>query len=101
MKKHGISQLPVVDDRRLAGIVTESDLLGRLVEGQATLTTRVGEVMFRRPDTVSIRQPVSKLLELFSKDEVGVVLDLDGRLVGILTKMDLVDHLTGQVSAVS
>jgi len=101
MKNHGISQLPVVDDSRLAGIVTESDLLSRLVEGQASMSTRIGEVMFRRPDTVSIHQPASRLLELFSNDEVGVVLDDEGRLAGIVTKMDLVDHITTQVPAVS
>lgn len=103
MKGHGISQLPVVDEERLAGIVTESDLLSRLVEGQASLSTRIGEVMFRRPDTVTIHQPASKLLEMFANDEVGVVLDDAGRLAGIITKMDLVDHLVGAppVSAVS
>jgi cystathionine beta-synthase len=101
MKNHGISQLPVVDEERLAGIVTETDLLGRLVDGQASMSTRVGEVMFRRPDVVTVQQPTSKLLELFAKDEVGIVLDEAGRLAGIVTKMDLVDHITAQVPAVS
>ena len=101
MKNHGISQLPVVDEERLAGIVTETDLLGRLVDGQASMSTRVGEVMFRRPDVVTVQQPTSKLLELFAKDEVGIVLDETGRLAGIVTKMDLVDHITAQIPAVS
>jgi CBS domain containing-hemolysin-like protein len=65
------------------------------------MSTRVGEVMFRRPDVVTVQQPTSKLLELFAKDEVGIVLDEAGRLAGIVTKMDLVDHITAQVPAVS
>jgi len=33
MKEHGVSQLPVIDEERLVGIVTESDLLAKLVDG--------------------------------------------------------------------
>ncbi len=99
MKEAGISQLPVLEDQRLVGIVTESDLLGRIVEGQASLSSSIAEVMFRKIDTVHVNQDAAALLELFAKDEVGLVIDDDTRLVGILTKMDLVDHLTASVQA--
>ena len=35
----------------------------------------------------------------FARGEVGLVVDDDNRLLGILTKMDLVDHLTAAVGA--
>ncbi|MHC4378987.1 MAG: CBS domain-containing protein, partial [Planctomycetota bacterium] len=57
MKDKGISQLPVLDSGRLVGIVTESDLLGRLVEGRATLSSAVAEVMFRTVATVTTPAP--------------------------------------------
>jgi cystathionine beta-synthase len=95
MKEAGVSQLPVVDsDGKLVGIVTESDLLGRLVEQQCSLDSKVAEVMFRRVSTVRTSQYASDLLETFAREEVGVVVDDDGRLVNIVTKIDLVDHLT-------
>ncbi len=99
MKEAGISQLPVVDEGRLVGIVTETDVLGRFVEGTAKPDTTVAEVMFRRVDTVPLEGEASALLELFAKDEVGLVVDHEGLLRGIITKMDLVDHLTSSVSA--
>ena len=99
MKQAGISQLPVLEDGRLTGIVTESDVLGRFVEGTASPTTTVAEVMFRRVDTVPLHGDAGALLELFAKDEVGLVVDDDGQLRGIITKMDLVDHLTSVVTA--
>ena len=98
MKQNGISQLPVVDEGRLVGILTESDVLSRLVEGQAKRDTTVAEVMFRNVDTVHVRADAADLLELFARDEVGLVVDDEDRLLGILTKMDLVDHLTAAVS---
>ena len=54
MKEHGVSQLPVVDGEKLVGIITESDLLSKLVEGHATLASAVAEVMFRNVRTVHL-----------------------------------------------
>jgi cystathionine beta-synthase len=99
MKRHGISQLPVLDDGRLVGIVTESDLLGRIVESQATLSTTVAEVMFRKVNTVHVGDGVSRLLDTFAREEVGLVMDHQDKLLGIVTKMDLVDDLTSAVAA--
>ena len=94
MKEHGISQLPVIDDERLVGIVTESDLLGRLVEDRASLSSAVAEVMFRNVRTVHHDAEASQLFDRFSHDEVGLVVGEKNELLGIITKMDLVESLT-------
>jgi cystathionine beta-synthase len=94
MKERGISQVPVVDDERLVGIVTESDLLRKLVDRHATVESAVAEVMFRNVQTVNVAEDAGVLTDLFAKKLVAVVVDDDNRPVGLLTKMDLVDHLT-------
>jgi cystathionine beta-synthase len=96
MKEHGVSQLPVVDEERLVGIVTESDLLAKLVDGRASLASAVAEVMFRNVRTIRAREDASRLLEIFSEGLVGLVVDDHEKLVGIVTKMDLVDVLTSR-----
>ena len=95
MKEHGVSQLPVLEGEKLVGIVTESDLLSKMVEGRATLSSAVAEVMFRNVETVHIHDDARALTDLFARDLVALIVDDDTHLVGILTKMDLVDHLTG------
>ena len=95
MREHGVSQLPVIDDGRLVGIVTESDLLSRLVEGNASLASAVAEVMFRKVDTLAEHADAGNLLALFAKDEVGVIVNAEREVLGIITKMDLVESLTG------
>ncbi len=95
MKEHGVSQLPVVEEHRLVGIVTESDLLSKLVEGNASLATSVAEVMFRKVVTVHVNDDASVLTKLFATGNVGLVVDDRKHLLGILTKMDLVERLTG------
>ncbi|MFT5288201.1 MAG: cystathionine beta-synthase [Planctomycetota bacterium] len=94
MKEHGISQLPVVDDGTVVGIVTESDLLGRLVEGNSILSSAVAEVMFRKVRTTHQDEDARLLPELFEQGYVALIVDDDQKLTGILTKMDLVDSLT-------
>jgi cystathionine beta-synthase len=94
MKEFGISQLPVVDDGRLVGIVTESDLLSRIVEGHASLASSVAEVMFRKVNTLHEDEDAGRLLQSFSHGEVGIVIDDHHVVKGVLTKMDLVDCLT-------
>ena len=94
MKERGVSQLPVVDDERLVGILTESDMLTKLVEGSANLSSAVAEVMFRNVVTVHESEDAGVLTDLFARGLVALVVDDQHRLRGILTKMDLVDHLT-------
>jgi len=98
MKEAGISQLPVLEESRLVGILTESDVLAAIVEGQATLSSAVAEVMVRNVETVEIHDDASALLEIFARGSAGIVLDGDGNLKGVLTKMDLVDTLTSAVT---
>ena len=94
MKGAGISQVPVVEDGRLVGIVTESDVLGKLVEGRVALTSMVAEVMFRNVRTVTDADDIGMLSKLFAEGFVAVVVDDSKSVRGIVTKMDLVDFLT-------
>jgi cystathionine beta-synthase len=94
MKEFSVSQLPVLDAGKLVGIITESDLLARMVEGNASLASAVAEVMFRNVHTVNESDDASVLLPVFANGEVGIVMSDDGKVTGVLTKMDLFDNLT-------
>ena len=94
MKSKGISQLPVVEDGRLIGIMTESDVLGRLVDGRASLESKVAEVMFRNVRTIEEGADAGQLTRLFADGLVALVVDDSRALRGIVTKLDLVDYLT-------
>ena len=93
-KKFGISQIPVLDDGQLAGILTESDVLNLLVSGSATLQTRVAEAMVRQVSTVQIHTPAAALKDVFERGEVALVTDESESLVGILTKLDLIELIS-------
>ncbi len=97
MKKHGISQLPVLDEAgRLAGILTETDVLGALFDDRCTMDTVTAEVMCRRVSTVRLVDEATKLAEVFLRGETAIVVDDGGKLIGLLSKLDLIEHLAGR-----
>jgi cystathionine beta-synthase len=95
-KEHGISQIPVVDGGRLVGILTETDVMHQLVSARAEKTTTVAEAMVRRVSTVDINAQAGELLEIFERGEVALVIDDTRRLLGLVTKMDLIDIVAGR-----
>ena len=92
-KEHGISQMPVLDDGVLAGIVTEYDLLQHLVSGHAVQHTKVAEIMERRVSTVGLNASAGELPRIFERGEVALVIDSERHVLGIITKMDLIEQL--------
>jgi len=95
-KEHGISQMPVLDAGKLAGILTESDLLHHLVSGRVGKDTIVAEVMERRVSTVAMNASSSELPRIFERGEVAVVVDDHRQVLGIVTKMDLIEMLAAR-----
>jgi cystathionine beta-synthase len=95
-KQHGISQMPVLDQGKLAGILTESDLLHHLVAGHVDATTIVAEVMERKVSTVFMHASSSELPRIFERGEVALVVDDERRVLSLITKMDLIEMLAAR-----
>jgi cystathionine beta-synthase len=97
MKEHGVSQLPVVEDGHLVGILGETDVLTRIVHGHTAMQDTVAEAMFREVKTVHLDDDASVLTQVFADGLIGVVVDDERRFKGVITKLDLVDFLTSRV----
>jgi cystathionine beta-synthase len=96
LKQHGISQLPVLDQGKLAGIITEADLLQALVSHRVTPDTIVAEVMVRKVSTVAMHASSGELRAIFERGEVALVVDDQRNVHALLTKMDLIEMLSGR-----
>jgi len=93
-KERGFSQVPVTDGGKLAGILTESDALRCLVEGKHNARTSIAEVMVRKVSTIAPHAPASELPRIFERGEVALVVDDARTVLGIVTKLDMIEHLT-------
>lgn len=97
MKLFDVSQLPVMDGERLAGIIDESDLLLHVQDQPDRFNSPVNTAMVREVETITPDAPVSALLPIFQRDHVAVVAR-HGRFIGLITRIDLLNHLRKQLS---
>jgi cystathionine beta-synthase len=92
LKLHGISQVPVVRDGRLVGILTENRLLERALRGGSP-ETEAAQLVQSDYCTVDRDTELALLLDLFGKAKVAVVLH-DGKPTNIITRIDLIDFMS-------
>ncbi|HSM93973.1 MAG TPA: pyridoxal-phosphate dependent enzyme [Anaeromyxobacteraceae bacterium] len=92
MKLHGVSQLPVVEGRRIVGIVDESDLLAATLADEKHFGDAVRDVMASRLETVSPSTPLPRLLPLLADGLVPILVDGED-FVGLVTRTDVLNHL--------
>jgi len=97
MKGSDVSQLPIIQDGRLVGILDESDLVHVMNTDEITREARfarpVSSAMTRDLDTVQVGEPLDALIPLFDRDRVAIVLDGE-TFVGLITRSDLINHLS-------
>ncbi|GAB4567867.1 MAG: hypothetical protein Tsb0020_20730 [Haliangiales bacterium] len=98
-RDHGISQMPVVENGALAGIITETDILHHLVGGRVSRETSAAEIMARKVSTVSMHASASELPRIFDRGEIALVIDKDRHVEAIVTKLDLIDILASRGAA--
>jgi len=100
LRSNRIRHLPVVDDSKVVGIVTDRDVkraTPSVVSGVARdeydrvlATTKVAQFMTREPLTVTPKSGLKAAVEIFIERKVGALPVVeDGHVVGILTEIDI------------
>jgi CBS domain-containing protein len=104
MKQEDAGVVPVTENGRLTGMVTDRDIAIRVVaEGKDPQSTPVREVASQNLVTVDPQQDLDEALRLMAKHQVRrlPVVEEDGRLVGVVAQADVArygdDTKTGQV----
>ncbi len=104
MAKHRINQLPVVEDERLVGIVTDRDIRdayptsimidrGKEIDKFADSYT-VEEVMTFNVMSVRPETPLVTAVRLLRRHRIGSLPVVEeGKLVGIITRSDVLDFI--------
>ena len=112
MATHGISGIPVIDDRKtVVGVISEKDFLFHMGEKRTTsimnviaqcltskgcvaISMRTGQakdIMTSPAHTVFADTPIFEIASLFAEKDINrvPVLDKDGHLVGIVARADI------------
>ncbi len=91
MKEEDVGSLPVVEEGRLIGIVTDRDIVVRTVaERVDPQSVKVGDVASRELATVEPGQDLDEALTLMARHRVRrLPVVEEGRLVGMLAQADV------------
>jgi CBS domain-containing protein len=103
MAQEDVGPVPIVEDGRLVGIVTDRDIVVRVVaEGRDPNATTVTEIASTELVTVSPDDDLDEALNLLAERQVRRLPVVEGdRLVGIVAQADIArlgkDKKTGEV----
>ena len=98
MEKRRIRRLPVVEDGKLVGIVTKSDLLGAGSKPHVSGVTTIAHVMTRNPISIQSEETLEIAAQLMLSNKISGVPVMDAnRLIGIITESDLFRALCGML----
>lgn len=99
MRSGDVSQLPVVKDSHIVGIIDEHDVLAHVEcdDRTARFKDPVKAAMTTELKTVQVTDKLDCLAPLFERNEVAIVLDGD-KFVGLITRIDLINHIRLQAA---
>ena len=93
MKLHEISQLPVIEDSSIVGIIDEADILEALITHDDPFNSQVKNFMTIKLITFAPDDKISGVLKILSSGMVPVIVD-KGKFIGLITKIDLINYLS-------
>lgn len=92
MKLHEISQLPVLQDEKIIGIIDEADILMAVYEHENRFRDSVNTAMITNLETIHYDKPLKALISIFEKNHVAIVMDGE-QFLGVITRIDLLNYL--------
>jgi cystathionine beta-synthase len=92
MKLYDMSQLPVMREGRIVGIIDEEDILLRVFDRPENFNQPVADIMESKLVTIAPDATLPQLMEIFKRGMVAIVVD-KGELLGLITRIDLVNWL--------
>jgi cystathionine beta-synthase len=97
MRLADVSQLPVLDGERLAGVIDESDLLLKVHDDPAQFRSTVETAMTRKLEIVPPEASLRRLEEVLDRGLVAIIADQQ-HFYGLITRFDLLNHLRRRLS---
>lgn len=93
INQNNVSQLPVIEKGEPIGSVEESDLMSAALGNPALLYAPVNSLMKPSFPKLNIDELINQAISLLSKKHSAVLVEDDGKVVGILTRYDVIEYM--------
>lgn len=94
LSEHNVSQLPVIDNGQPVGSVEESELMSSVLGNPALFDAPVSSLMEAVFPVVHIEESINQAITLLSKKHPAVLVLDDGKIVGIVTRFDVIEYMS-------
>jgi predicted transcriptional regulator len=92
MRENAVSQLPVIKNGKQIGVILETSIMSEVIESPKALNKKVKEVMKERLPSVGPKANVEDVYELIKEGHPAVLVEKEGTILGIITKIDLISY---------
>jgi CBS domain-containing protein len=96
MSDKSISTIVITVEGRLEGVVTERDLVSRILKpGKDPKKTRIRDVMSKSPKSIGLDATLLQASNKMKQEHVRklVVVDADNQVIGLVSQTDIVNNL--------
>jgi cystathionine beta-synthase len=92
MRVSDVSQVPVLENAKVVGILDESDVLLHVYRQPERFRDKVSTAMTQKLETLQPEASFAELLSILNRDRVAIIV-VDGRFFGLITRYDLLTYL--------
>jgi cystathionine beta-synthase len=96
MTQNNISQLPIIEGGESRGSVREGTLMARVIESPGAFDKAVINYADPPFPVVNENDPMDHIMRLFTRENEAVLVRSNGVINGILTRFDIISHLSGR-----
>ena len=91
MRASDVSQLPVLEEEKLVGIVDEEDLLLNVYKDETLFSKSIDSIMVRDLETIDVNSDEKELYKILSEGKVAILFDAN-IFLGVISKVDLINR---------
>ena len=95
VEQHDVTQVPVLRGTEVGGTLYDSDILRAALDDPSALEKPVEGWMAEPLPIVAADEPVDRLTRLLAARNPAVLVRVDGAVVGILTRFDMLQFIAG------
>lgn len=97
MRNAEISQLPVIEDGKVVGVIDESDLLLKIADDTSQFHCTVETTMTHQVETLAPDTSIEKLRSILDRGLVAIIAD-QAHFYGLVTRFDFLNYLRRKLS---